>query len=432
MRYRIRDLPAMFSTPAGRLQLRAGVAYRLWPLLSRLARLHRQTRARDVRVIAVVGSFAKSTTTRAVSTVLGVPLQAGALFNAWSSIAFAILRIRPTERHAVIEVGISGPGQMESYARVVRPSITIVTSVGSEHQRTLGSLETTRTEKAWMVRVVPPSGTVVLNGDDPHVVWMKGQTQARVVTFGFGESCDVRAGEPRLDWPHGMRFQLNAFGKEREVTVRFIGRHMVYPALAAIAVSELEGFALDESLSALKALAPTPGRLDTIFLSSGVVVLRDDYKSTLETIQVALDVLAEIPAPRRIVMLGDVSEPPGSQRPIYQALGERIARIATHLIVFGHGLEKYSSGAKRAGMPKSSIIDGGRTVQQAAETLAKLLQPGDVVLIKGRDTQKLDRVRLILQGRPVKCDIRFCNLHKIDCDTCPMLERGWGRHRPIM
>jgi len=61
-----------------------------------------------------------------------------------------------------------------------------------------------------------------------------------------------------------------------------------------------------------------------------------------------------------------------------------------------------------------------------------LLQPGDVVLIKGRDTQMLDRVRLILEGRRVGCDIVFCSLHRSSCEGCPMLESGWGTHRVVM
>src|SRR5208283_3169266 len=182
-----------FRTPVGRHLLRQGLNYRLWPLASPLARLYRATIARRTRVIAVVGSFGKSTTLRTVSAVLGVPAHSKMLNNAWGSVAYAILRIRPLQRHAAVEVGIADRGQMEGYARTVRPSVTIVTSIGSEHQRSLGSMEVTRAEKARMVRVLSPSGTAILNGDDPHVVWMQGQTPARVVTFGFGDSCDVCA-----------------------------------------------------------------------------------------------------------------------------------------------------------------------------------------------------------------------------------------------
>jgi UDP-N-acetylmuramoyl-tripeptide--D-alanyl-D-alanine ligase len=432
MRFRVRDLPAMLRTPAGRMHVRQGIAYRSWPLLSRLARLYRHTLVRKTRVIAVAGSLGKSTTTRAIAAALGVPEHGSMLSNAWSSIAFALLRIRPGQRYAVIEVGISGPGQMKAYARTVSPDVAVITAIGSEHQRSLGTLEVTRAEKSWMLQVLPASGAAVLNGDDPNVMWMKGKTRAQLVTFGFGAACDVRADEIRLDWPRGTCFHLTAFGEERDVTVRLVGRHMIYTILAAIAVSHLEGYALDPALARLRELAPTPGRMDPVLLPNGVTVLRDDFKSTLETVHTALDVLAQIPASRRVVLLGSVSEPPGAQRPIYKALGERVAAIASHLAVFNHDFEPYWSGARRGGMPRTAVTDTGRTVRDAAEALSQLLHPGDVLLIKGRSPEKLDRVRLILEGRQVGCNIRYCSLRTLECERCPMLERGWEGHRVIM
>lgn len=428
MRYRLRDTPEMLRTPVGRRLIRRGVMYQFWPVAFRLAQLYRATVVRRTRVIAIVGSLGKSTTLRAVSATLGTEPSTD---NAWTAVAGAILRIRRRQTHAAIEVGIAGLGQMRAYARMLRPNVAVVTSVASEHRRSLGSLDVTRAEKAWMVRALPRSGTAVLNGDDPNVMWMRGQTAAQVITFGYGEACDVRACDVRLDWPRGTRFRLHAFGNEREVAIRLIGRHMVYPVLAAVAVSQLEGLPLDQTLSRLQALAPTSGRMEPMQLANGVLLLRDEFKATLETIQSALDVFAEVPG-RRIVVLGDVSEPPQPQRPAYLALGERVAKIAAFFITVGNTFLPYRSGARRGGMPSDCIIDGGRTPRQVALALARVVQPGDVVLLKGRDTQKLARVALILQGRRVECDIRFCNLRPMSCADCPMLERGWGGHRDIM
>jgi UDP-N-acetylmuramyl pentapeptide synthase len=430
MRFRIRDLPAMLRTPAGRMHVRQGIAFRSWPLLSPLARMYR--RMLKTRVIAVVGSFGKSTTTRAIAAALGVPEHSSMLSNSWSWIAFALFRIRPGQRHAVIEVGISKPGLMKGYARTVGPDVAVVTAIGSEHHVSLGTLEVTRAEKSWMLQVLPASGAAVLNGDDPNVMWMKEKTRARVVTFGFGAACDVRADQVRLDWPRGTYLRLTAFGEKRDVAVRLLGRHMIYPILAAVAVSHVEGYALDPVLARLRELAPTPGRMDPVLLPNGVTVLRDDFKSTLETVHTALDVLAEVPAPRRVVLLGSVSEPPGPQRPIYQALGERVAKIASHLVLFHNEFEPYWSGARRGGMPRTAVTSAGRTARDAAEALSQVLHPGDVLLIKGRGPEKLDRVRLILQGRRVGCDIRYCSLRTQECEQCPMLERGWEGHRVIM
>ena len=432
MRYRLNDIPSMLRTPAGRKQLSDGVVYRLWPVLSRLARIDRRTRLSKTRVIAVVGSFGKSTTMRAVALALGVTPTQSALANAWSLVALAVLRIPSAQRHAVFEVGIAAPGEMERYVPVLRPDVTVVTSVGREHVTKLGSLAVTRAEKARMVAALGASGTAVLNGDDENVMWMRGQTRGRVVTFGFGESCDVRAQDVSLDWPHGTRFRLNAFGQTREAMVQLVGRHTILAALAAVAVSQVEGLPLDEALSRLGSLRPTAGRMEPVCLPNGVSILRDDYKSTWETMHAALDVLAEIPARRRLVVFGNVWEAPEPERPVYEALGGRAAGMAARLVVVGEHLPDYRPGAERGGMPGEAVIDGGRTPREAADAISRILQPGDVVLIKGHRNQRLDRVRMLLQGRRVMCNIHFCDIRTIDCEECPMLKTGWGEHRVVM
>lgn len=433
MRYRWRDVPRMLVTPAGRAQISEGLQYRLWPLSSRLAMLHRRTVARRTRVVAVVGSFGKSTTMRAASAALGIAAPSSTtLNNAWTAVCIALMRIGHRQPHAILEIGIADKGQMRQYARLVRPQVAIVTSIGSEHHRSLGSLDVTRDEKAWMVRALPVDGTAILNGDDANVLGMAAHTRARVLTYGFGESCDVRAVGARIDWPGGMRFGLVAFGQERDVSLRLLGRHMVYPALAAIALAHVEGVPLDEAIERVSALEATPGRMQTVVLPNGAIVVRDEYKSSMETIEAALATFGEIPARRRIVVLGSISEPPGKQHAAYRRIGEQVGRIADRFVIAGHMKDDYASGARRVGMPGACITAGIRTPQELAAQVAEMLQPGDVMLVKGRDTERLARVVFILQGRTVRCDIPDCRLRTVDCDTCAMLERGWGKRRAVM
>jgi UDP-N-acetylmuramoyl-tripeptide--D-alanyl-D-alanine ligase len=276
-----------------------------------------------------------------------------------------------------------------------------------------------------MVRALPPHGLAVLNGDDPNVRWMAGRTQAAVRTFGFGAPNDVRATHVSLDWPHGTRFTLHA-GDCRDVCTRLLGRPGVYAILAAVTVALAEGFPLDKVLPPLEAVAPSSGRLEVVQLPNDVFLLRDDYKGPLETIDAALDVLAEIPAVRRIVVLGEVDEPFGSEGPIYRRLGERVAQVASRAILVGgsKSFQRYAAGATRAGLPREALVHAGRNVLGAVQALREDLRPGDVVLIKGRDSQRLARVALALLGATVRCELTACHANAI-CDRCPMLKRGW-------
>ncbi len=339
-----------------------------------------------------------------------------------------MLRILPWHRHAVIEVGIGGPGQMAVYRDIVQPDIVVVTSVASEHLRSLRTLEVTRAEKSEMLRHLPPSGLVVLNGDDPNVLWMRETTRARVVTCGFAETNDVRATDVVLDWPRGMVFRLHAPG-EAPTTIRsgLIGRRFVYSALAAIAVGREEGVALPQIARALEKIRPVEQRLAPVVTPAGAVLLRDDFKSTLESIDDALDVLFEIPARRKIVVLGDVTDCPGNLRETYRRLGDRIGRGANQAIfVGGDNCQAYAAAAFRAGMPREAMQKVGDDIAAVIAALPTDLGEGDVVLIKGRLKQRLGRVALALLGRKVKCRIASCPIgDSITCDKCELLESGW-------
>ena len=427
MRGRWRDIPALVRTPLGRFEILHSAYMGAWPLLSRLASFYRLTIVRKTRIIAVAGSFGKSTTTRAVISSLGGKVNTSPQRSAWSFLAHAVLRIQPRDRHAVIEVGIDGKGQMASYAQMIRPDITVVTSIGSEHHRSLRTLEVTRSEKAEMVRILPESGIAILNGDDPNVLWMKSQTRARVITFGMNDTNDVRAGDISLDWPEGTRFQLHLDGKTYDMKVRLVGRHMVYPILAAAAVAHAEGFPPDRFLQFLEELNPTVGRMQPVRLENAAVILRDDYKSGLETIEAALDTLSQVPAGRKIVVIGEINEPPRSVHLTYINMGKHMGQMASYAIFIGSNsrFKEFSKGAIRGGLEKDRLFYVRRGVREVVRILQDNIVAGDVVLIKGRSNQKLERVTFSLMGEEVSCEIGFCKA-KINCEYCPMLKRGWN------
>ncbi|HEX2529589.1 MAG TPA: Mur ligase family protein [Geminicoccus sp.] len=412
------------ASAEGRQHLWHGARNHLWPQLRPTAGLHRRTFARHAVVIAVVGSYGKTSTVAAVCTALGLPVPVRAR-SAYASLALKLLSIWPWHRHVVFEVAIDGPGQMAPYAAMLRPDIVVVTSIGSEHHRSLGTLDNTRQEKGRMVEALRSGGVAVLNRDDPHVMAMTVPAGVRVLTYGFDPSADIRASEMTIDWPRGTKLVLQAAGTTREMRLRLLGRVMVYPALAAVAVAVAQDRPLDEAVAALEQLPPRQGRLQLEPLPDGAWLIRDDFKSSVETIHAALDVLADLPG-RRIVVIGSVSEPPGSQGPIYREWGRRLAQVASRVVVIGPMFQRYAAGATAAGMPRSSLIEAKHSIRAAWEAVQADLQPGDVVLVKGRDTERLDRIGLALKGRQVRCELDFCDLRGVRCAACPKLETGWA------
>jgi UDP-N-acetylmuramyl pentapeptide synthase len=398
------------------------VIYKAETPLMRAARLHRATFSRYNRVVAVVGTYGKTTTTRAVRAALGLPEDRWTQLNpnCFGLVAWSLLRQSPLRRHAVVEIGIAGTGRMRRYVTSLQPNMTVVTCIGNEHIQAYESIEQLRSEKAEAVRCLPQAGTAILNGDDPNVLWMATQTRARILRFGFDPSCDVSASELALDWPHGTRFLLRTADQTVPMRVRLMGKNMIYPILAAVGVGLAAGRDLSQIVEGLEALPPTQGRVQPMLLPSGAFVLRDDYKSTVETVHAALDLLAELPARRRIVVLGGLDSPPKPQSAYYRAVGEHIARVAERVLIVGGG--RYQPGLRSGGLSADAITHVP-DIHAAITALQTEIQPEDVVLVKGRESQRMTRIVLALTGRNVRCAVKTCSLHLQFCDDCPLLER---------
>ena len=148
MRYRLRRLPDVIRA-FGLTEVTEGLVSSAWLFLFGLAQAHRRMLLRSTRFVAVVGTYGKTTTARAVSAVL---LGAPRVNSAWSGAALAVLATPPGQRHAVVEAAINAPGQMVQYARMLNPNVVVVTSIGNEHKKKLGPIEAIRTEKVEILR----------------------------------------------------------------------------------------------------------------------------------------------------------------------------------------------------------------------------------------------------------------------------------------
>jgi UDP-N-acetylmuramyl pentapeptide synthase len=428
-RYRPLDLWRLLRTNVGRRRIWALLSWIAWPVLGNVAALYRRTVLRRTPVIAVVGSFGKSTTARALLAVLDLRERQRA--NSWSFIAAAVLGHRPG-RPLVLEVGISRRGQMRKYARALRPSAVVFTSIGSEHSRSLGDLQTIANEKACMLRGMIPGGVAFLNGDDALVMAASasaGLLSDRIVTFGISEHCEFHATGVAIDWPRDTAFTLRGPGIEEPFRVQLVGPHGLRAAVAAAAVAQRLGVPSEIIAARLDQLKPGRARMEPVFLPSGAVVLRDDIKSGLQTIYSALDTLASIPARRRLVVLGGITEPQGRQKVLYREVGARAATVATRILYLGNRYGSLVRGVRDAGLPDSAVTNP-KTVQEVAAALARDLGPGDVVLVKGRSSQKLGRIALLLKGEAVACSLTSCH-SDLPCESCDLRVSGWGTRRAV-
>jgi UDP-N-acetylmuramyl pentapeptide synthase len=219
-----------------------------------------------------------------------------------------------------------------------------------------------------------------------------------------------------------MRFTVALNGVERAVETRLVGRHMVFPVLAAITVAWLEGVPLDSAIARVATFEPTPGRMQLMALPGGAFLIRDDFKSSQDPLEAALQTLGEVPARRRIAVLGELAESTGNDN--YRAMGALVAAVADRAIFVGHGknVKLYRTGAIAAGMDRDQV-EIAENARDATQLLRHSLAEGDVVLTNGRWQQALARVGLALTGRNVRCRADPCPFKRMLCDYCPFLEQ---------
>jgi UDP-N-acetylmuramoyl-tripeptide--D-alanyl-D-alanine ligase len=422
--YKLKDIPKVLFSPIGPQLLRRTLILKLWPILIPAAGLFRRFILRKTLITTVIGSFGKTTTTRVLKAALFREPNPQTNANPDSFVALGLLSTRPNKRRAVFEAGIDRPGKMARFAWMIRPDVVVVTSIGSEHHTSFGNRKTTQDEKAHMVRILPPSGIAVLNGDSPDVLSMKTQTRARAVTFGLGKENDVWAEKIEMDWPQLTRVRICGFGQSRTFIVRFFGWPMIYSLLGAVAAALAQGFLLDDIAAPIETMNPTEGRLQLVKLPNNVYLLRDEFKASIETVDAALDVISDIPAIRRILVVGMVFEPEGEQDKIYQRLGARMAQIADKVVFVGEKTQMnfLVDAAVKTGFSKENLVWTQKVVPDALNALPNPLIPGDVILTKGCSEQRLERIALALLGREVHCSIKECQAPvSLRCDHCSML-----------
>lgn len=303
-----------------------------------------------------------------------------------------------------------------------RPDTVVVTSIGTEHNRSLKTLEVTREEKSQMVQVLTEKNTAILNGDDPNVMWMKEKTKAKIITVGIDPKHDVYATNIQLNWPHGMKFTMHHEGKEYEIQTELLGHHMVYTYLFAFTVAWLEKLPISTILSNLENLKAEPGRMEKFTLPNGVHLISDDYKGSYDSFLSAMDFLETIPTKRLFVVMGKVHEPPGKQGPMYREFGDRFGKM-THKMYFvgDDNQKKVRAGMTSVGFDAKNFVFYGRKIDGLAQTLKEELQKDDVLFIKGTSTQRFRRITLGLLGGKVNCNAVYCNALMPHCEDCPLL-----------
>ncbi|MEL6501973.1 MAG: UDP-N-acetylmuramoyl-tripeptide--D-alanyl-D-alanine ligase [Cyanobacteria bacterium J06623_1] len=335
----------------------------------------------EIPVIGVTGSVGKTSTKELISAVLGTQgqvLKTEANFNNEIGVPKTLLQITPEHDYAVVEMAMRGVGEIALLADIARPTIGVITNVGTAHIGRLGSREAIAQAKCELLAQMPFSSTAILNYDNQLLIATAAQVwQGKTITYGL-------TGGNVSGTIDGDKLTV----AEQSFPLPLPGEHNASNYLAALAIAQELEIDLTPLLAGLKVQLPK-GRARRYDLPDDLVVLDETYNAGLESMLAAIQMLKETPGKRHIAVLGTMKELGEHASSLHRLVGEKVQELDLDLLMVLAD-EKATQ----------AIIDGAPEIPSECfgdrETLTKKLKqvmcPGDRILCKASNSVGLNKV----------------------------------------
>ncbi len=344
-------------------------------------------------VLGVGGSNGKTTTKELLAAILagcGPTLATRGNLNNHIGVPLTLLRLEPTHRYAVIEMGANHPGEIAALADLAKPAIALVTNAGDEHLEGFGDLEGVAHAEGELFAALAADGTAVINADDPFCgLWRSMAPRgARVLQFGIDAPADVRAlaMDGRIEsGSFTTTFVLAVAGEQARVRLPLAGRHNVANALGAAAAAHAAGVSLPAIVAGLERMRPVAGRLQLKAGLCGSWLIDDSYNANPSSVRAGIDVLCALPGEHWLV-LGEMAELGDEMVASHAGVGDYARRAGiTRLFAMGaaarHAVDAF--GARASWYADSAAL---------GDAVAGSLEPGVTTLVKGSRVNRLERV----------------------------------------
>ncbi|MSR71181.1 MAG: UDP-N-acetylmuramoyl-tripeptide--D-alanyl-D-alanine ligase [Candidatus Taylorbacteria bacterium] len=386
------------------------------------------------KIIAVTGNVGKTSTKDAIYSVLspiffvrkseksfnsdiGVPLTILGAPNAWTNPLLWIKNIFNAfelmlfscdyPKWLILEVGADRPGDIEGIAKWVKSDVVIVTRFSNVpvHVEFFKSKEHLVEEKGFLVKALKNDGLLILNYDDPDAMNFKKASKNKVITYGFNQGADIQGSHPTIVYasekPTGICFKINVGGNSVPISLDgVVGMQHFYPVLAAVAVGNSQNLNMVEMSQAFSCHKVPQGRMNLIEGKNDSIIIDDTYNSSPIAVHEALETIKSITTTgKKIVCVGDMMELGKFSIDEHKKVGANVSKIANVLITVGQRSRYTYNEAIRTGMSENNCQPFENS-RDAGEYLATLISKGDIVLVKGSQSMRMERVVEAIMAHP--------------------------------
>ncbi|NMT63794.1 aminoacyl-tRNA hydrolase [Marinobacter orientalis] len=377
-------------------------------------------RLKNVSFIGITGSAGKTTAKDLSANILRTAGECHSTprsLNYPDGISQILLKVRPRHRFCVLEVSGGNPGDMDRPLRLFTPSIAVLTLIARDHFKAHKSLEAIAREKSKLIKALPAQGVAVLNIDDPLVRAIGESCDQKVIWVGETKGANLRLLSARSSWPEPLTLEVEYEGRVYQAKTGLHGKHLALSALSALGVGLAADISLMTAMTAIAEVKPAEGRMEVVSTDGDITFLRDDWKAPHWSFSAPLEFMAEAEAKRKILVIGTLSDYSLSASKLYPKVAKQALEVGDIVIFVGPHAPR---AAKAKGDTGIQNLHAFSEIREAAAFLNALLEPGDLVLLKG--SNKADHlVRLMYNTqKPVSCWVSRCGIQSF-CGDCSKL-----------
>ncbi len=283
-------------------------------------------------------------------------------------------------------------GEIRTLTNIAKPTISVITNVGTSHIGNLGSRENILKAKLEILEGMKKDGTLVINNDNDMLnTWNKTNNTYKVITFGIDNQSSINAKEVKLE-EYSSKFEVSIDNDKLNVEVLIGGKHFVYNSLCAITVGKLLDISNKDILNGIKEFELTKNRMDIKKNANNVIIINDCYNANYDSMKVAIEYLSKINTKRKISVLGDMLELGNYSKNLHEKIGEEIVKNKIDiLITVGEESKNIVNKAIELGMNKENICHFD-TNEAAIKILKEILKPEDAVLIKASNAMHFNKI----------------------------------------
>ncbi|WP_209125465.1 UDP-N-acetylmuramoyl-tripeptide--D-alanyl-D-alanine ligase [Alkalihalobacillus sp. BA299] len=343
----------------------------------------------DPIVVGVTGSNGKTTTKDLLDAVLSTMFKTHKTqgnFNNHIGLPLTILEMEKDCELLILEMGMSGFGEIELLSKIAEPNIAVVTNIGESHIEQLGSREGIAQAKMEIIKGLQKGGNVIVDGDEPL---LQPFFSDNVNTCGFAKTCKNQIMNISTS-EYGFTFSFK--GEEAIFEVPLLGRHNIKNAAYAIIVGKELGVTENSIQSGLKQVNLTGMRLERLRGLNGSTIINDAYNASPTSMKAAIEAVKELPGfSKRILILGDMYELGSGEKELHRSVATVIENPITHLFTVGEKgqwiLEAFNEKKGH-----TLIVQRFLNKQDVIDSALKLLDEKTVVLVKASRGLQLETI----------------------------------------